>query len=211
MTDYNPHKYEEQMDRYLNGLMDAREKADFEILMLEDESVFARVQLLDAFKRGLSGEQSVLKEKPEGAVILPFAAWVRQPLSLAASVLVAVLAVQSLYSGLGDETQPGSMAIGTVLLLEATRGAAPTQFSGSGPYLFQIDVGLGNQADSYAVTIRSVDNAPVLQTSGLRADVDGWVRLVFAQPLSGEYSVELSWTDAGGNGQLRTFPITVTE
>jgi hypothetical protein len=198
-----------QIDRYLNRQMDAAEMADFEIRMLEEPVLIEQVQLIEALKQGLQEQQLNLLPVPaQTAKILPFAAWLRQPLSMAASVLLAVQVLQQFIPGSSPSTPTG---IGTVLLLENSRGAVPTEFHGSAPYLFQIDVGFGNQADSFNVTLRDDNNAQVLRMDGLQADADGWVRLVVDQPLAGNYQMELAWLDAQGANQNRSFPLQVSK
>ena len=198
-----------QIDRYLNRLMDAAESAVFEIRMLDEPVLLERVQLVEAMKLGLQQEQVSLRTTPvQTAKILPFKLWLRQPLSLAASVLMAVLLLQTLMPSLNA---PGPTSIGTVLLLENSRGVLPAEFSGPPPYLFQIDVGLGNQADSFKVTLHDSNNAEVLYQEGLQADTDGWVRLVLNEALAGSYQVELAWTDTQGTAQSRNFPLEINQ
>ncbi|MES2624671.1 MAG: hypothetical protein V4628_05305 [Pseudomonadota bacterium] len=209
------HKYEDQVDAYLNNTMDAADKAAFEVLMLEDSALFERVQLVDALKQGLISDKEALVQASEAtrqssprttALILPFAAWVRQPMSLAASVLVAVLGVQTFYQGFLNQTgRSGALPIGSLVLVEGTRSDTSSTFTGSGPYLFQIDAGLGTKAEAFAVTLRNrVTNSPVVQEQGLQADNNGWVRVVINAELAGEYAVELTWSDDQGVTQTRS-------
>lgn len=196
------------IERYLGNKLGVAERAAFEIRMLEDSALLEQVQLTDAFQSALVQEKASLTSvAATGNNVLPFRAWLRQPLSLAASVLVAAFGLQMVFSGAGPV--PAGMAVGSVLLLEGTRGAAQLAFSGPAPYLFQIDAGFGNEAASFAVTLRDA-NAVVFAQSGLRADTDGWVRLLYTSPLSGEHVVELAWTDAQGQAQTRSFPVQVT-
>ena len=198
-----------QIDRYLNRQMDAAETAAFEIRMLDEPALLEQVQLIEAMKQELQEQQGSLQAVPvETAKILPFTGWLRQPLSMAASVLLAVLVLQQFVPESDTATSTG---IGTVLLLENSRGATPAEFHGAPPYLFQIDVGFGNQADNFDVTLSDHNDAEVLHMNGLHADPDGWVRLVVDQPLAGNYHVELAWVDAQGAAQGSRFPLQISE
>src|SRR5687767_6845418 len=107
MENISEHKHEVQIDRYLNNQLNAADAASFEVLMMEDPVVFERVQLLDALKQGLITDQEALlrdhvtteqRSQRKTAVILPFTAWLRQPMSLAAALLIAVLGLQTFNS-----------------------------------------------------------------------------------------------------------------
>ena len=131
------------IDRYLNDKLNDAERAAFEVMMLEDELLCARVQLLDAFKNSLSDERAALAVKLE-TPMRPFRVWLRQPLSLAASLVVLGLGLQIVYANFtARDAAPPATAIDTVFVLEATRGAEPPVLSGAPPYLFQVDAGPG--------------------------------------------------------------------
>jgi len=199
------------IDSYLNRQMDAAEMAAFEIRMLEEPALLERVQLIEAMKQGLQEQQESLRTAPaQTAKILPFTGWLRQPLSMAASVLLAVMVLQQFMPGSGG-TSSTNTPIGTVLLLENSRGAVPAEFRGPPPYLFQIDAGFGNQADSFKVTLQDDSNNEVLLIDGLHADADGWIRLVVDQALAGSYQMELAWMDGEGTAQSRNFQLQVSE
>ncbi len=222
MENINEHTHDEQIDRYLNNRLNADESSAFEVLMMEDSGLFERVQLLDAMKQGLLSEKDTVFEtgvstpntepaQRKTAVVLPFSAWLRQPMSLAASLLIAVLGIQTFNEGfLAPRGQSGAMPIGSLVLIEGTRSGTAATFTGPGPYLFQIDAGLGNQAEAFAVTVRDNDtNAQVVHEENLRADNNGWVRLVLSDQLQGEYTLELSWLDAQGVPQTRSSNIAI--
>lgn len=199
------------IERWLGNKLGTAERAAFEIRLLEDPELLEQVQLAEALRVALVQEGPTLASAISTSNVLPFRAWLRQPLSLAASVLVAALGVQLVYTGLSRAPEGSGIAVGSLLLLEATRGAAPPAFSGQAPYLFQIDSGFGNQAETFTVTVRDVTaDTVVLAQDGLRADPDGWVRLLFVSAMSGEYVVDLHWTDPEGQMQTRRFPVLVT-
>lgn len=206
---------DDQIDRYLNGQLDAAAAVAFEIRLLEEPELLARVQLVEAMKAGLKQQAASLVAPTASATkakIIPFTAWLRQPLSRAASVLVAALVLHEFLHQLvpARGSAAGSMAVGTVVLLESSRGNVAATFTGPAPYLLQLDVGFGNTADNFTVTVRDSSNVAVTQLNGLDADADGWVRLLVSEPLAGDYEVELAWTDAQGAAQSRRFPINVS-
>src|SRR5690606_22725952 len=191
-----------EIDRYLNGQLSGQDAAAFEIRMMEDPALLERVQLLESLKQGLSDEQQALL-KDNSSKVLPFRAWLRQPLSLAASLLVAVLGLQSLYP---DQDQaPVVLDVGSVLLVEGTRGASPLNFVGSAPYLFQVDAGPAAAGTRFDLNLRDSTGTLLFAREGLPADDDGWVRLLFAGSLNGSYTLELASTD----GRLQTHEIVV--
>ncbi len=210
MTDLHPH--DDQIDRYLNGSLTPDEMTAFEIRLLEDATLFERLQLVEAMKHGLCKQREALEPAAPGAAqLLPFRQWLRQPLSMAASLLLAALLGPVLWAMLDTPVRPESViGIGSVAILEQSRGVNTTSLSGPGPYLLQLDAGFGNSADSFNVTLRaSGGTSPLLITEGLRADGDGWVRLLLNQQMQGAYDVELGWTDAAGTKQQRQFALVV--
>ena len=46
------------IDRYLNNELNEVERTAFELMMLEDEQLFVRVQLFDSFKNSLADERA---------------------------------------------------------------------------------------------------------------------------------------------------------
>jgi hypothetical protein len=196
------------IDRYLNNKLNDGERAAFEIMLLEDEQLFARVQLLDAFRSSLIDEQAALGARHEPRA-LPLRAWLQQPLSLAACVLVLGLGVQVGYDTISaNEAAQRGGGIGTVLLVEGTRGASRLALSGAAPYLFQIDAGPDAANSLVAVALRDSTGDELLRVENLRVDANGWARVVFDQSLSGDYTLELvPATDAA---TIRTFDITLS-
>jgi hypothetical protein len=205
-----PRTIEEQVgliDRYLNNKLDDSERAAFEVMLLEDEQLFARVQLLDAFKNSLVEERAAL-QVARASIALPFRAWLQQPLSLAAAVLVAGLGLRVAYeefSARGDAQV--AAGIGAVFIVEATRGASQPVLSGEPPYLFQIDAGPNAANSTVAVVLRDAAGEELLHVENLPVDSSGWARVVFEQELAGAYTLEL--TAAGA--KVRSFPVTISD
>ncbi len=210
MNDITEHQHDAEIDRYLKDRMSAAEKAAFEVRILEEPELLERVQLLEALQVELNGEEDSLLAGDTAVAssnVLPFRGWVRQPLSLAASVLVAVLGV-SLLAAPPETSSPTALSVDTLVLLEASRNEAVPGFIGAGPYLFQIDAGLGTQADTVSVTLHE-GAAVLLQQDSVKVDLDGWVRLLYTQALAGEYQIELQWTDGAGAPQSLRYSFVV--
>ena len=196
------------IDRYLNNKLNDVERAAFEIMMLEDEQLFARVQLLDAFKNSLIEEREALGVKRE-FLALSFRSWLQQPLSLMAAVLVSGLGLQVVYDAVtaNGGAREGS-GIGAVFLVEATRGTSQPVLSGVPPYLFQIDAGPDAANTTVAVALRDANGAELLHVEAVQVDANGWARVVFDQALAGTYTLELV---PAGDSAIRTFDISVSD
>ena len=199
--------HDAEIERYLQGRMTHAERAAFEVRFMEDAELFERVQLLDAFREGIQQEQAALTA---ASAVLPFRAWLRQPLSLAASVLVTALGVAAFY-GQMEQHVPGVLPVQTLVMLETLRGGAAANITGAGPYLLQIDAGPNADAMNYTVTLRSDDGAVVLNADGLNADANGWVRVMYTQALSGSYVATLSWQDEAGQRREQQYPLVVAD
>lgn len=206
-TDLNLEQRDGLIDRYLNDKLSAGERTAFELMLLEDPQLFERVQLLEAFKRSLADESAALTSKRE-LFALPFRAWLQQPLSLAASVLVTGLGLQVLYATFTQGGAAQGVGVGTVFVLEATRGSGQLALTGAAPYLFQIDAGPGAAGAEVAISLHEAGGAEVLAMDGLTVDANGWVRLVIRQPLAGAYTVELARPNAPGT---QTFDLIIAD
>lgn len=137
-------------------------------------------------------------------VVLPFGAWVRQPQSLAASLLVLALLWPALRPLLVTDPEP-ALGIATILLLQTNRDDTAMNFSGAAPYLLQFEAGPGNDAGSFTVTLQAEGGNRLLLGQGLHVGADGWVRVVIPTALNGNYEAELLWNDAAGTTQRRQF------
>jgi hypothetical protein len=213
MNDTTEHQHDAQIDRYLKARMSADEKAQFEIRMLEEPELLERVQLLDALELELGAEEELLLagDNTGDAVkvtgnVLPFKAWVRQPLSLAASVLVAVLVAYNVYDVSPATDSFTAVPVRSLILLDGSRGDTPTPVSGAGPWLVQIDAGLDAQSANFGISVISESNQQILiEETGLTADGNGWVRLLLDDLPAGDYRVTLDWQDAQGATLNRSY------
>src|SRR5690606_31871500 len=130
----------------------------------------------EALQQGLKAESGSLSQpgRTPGPVVLPWRQQLQQPLALAASVLVAVLGVRELTSSDTTRQADTAMGVGAVLLLEPRRTDALPEFSGTGPYLLQIDAGLDARGSSAALELMEAGSGTLLlQQAGLQVDADG--------------------------------------
>jgi hypothetical protein len=82
-------------------------------------------------------------------------------------------------------------------------------FVGGGPYLLQIDAGLGTGAETFDVALYDAGGTLLLQQQDVAVDADGWVRLVYTQALAGEYRVELQEPDSADGAEVLTYAFAV--
>ena len=201
------------IERYLAGQLQGEELAAFEIRMMDDIALFEAVQVAAALRNAVKQEAASLSTMPESeqpisATVIPFRTWLRQPLSMAASLLVAVLGVHLVQSELKQaptaETNstpstvnPAAIGIGSVFLLETTRGDEAIAFSGPPPYLFQIDIGPGTEGEGFTLQLRDAAGKEVLNQPGLMADGEGWLRLLINEKLDGAFTLSAIRTSNG--------------
>jgi hypothetical protein len=212
MNDIIEEQQDMQITRYLREQLSAEEKAQFEIRMIEEPELLERVQFLEALQLGLKAEEKSLLEDGDNAPasnVLPFRRWLRQPLSLAASVLVAALGVNTVVNRPQTDSVPDAVPVGAVLLLETRRDVSLPTFTGAGPYLIQIDAGLGTQASTVDIALHDADGAVLLSQQDLNIDRDGWIRLLYTQPLSGEYRLDVETTDGATVAVVLSYPFAV--
>lgn len=201
------HEQDDLIIRYLRGQLAGDDKTQFEIRMLEEPELLERVQLLEALEDGLRDDESALLANEDATTrnVLPFRSWIRQPLSLAASVFVAVLVVSTLLRT-PDINQASftSAPVRSLVLLDGSRNDSPTPVTGAGPYLLQIDAGLDAGADTFDIVIRSeASQQVVLEQDDLMADGNGWVRLLLAGLPDGDYTVAIT----GSGTQTRSYRV----
>lgn len=201
MNDITAHKHDTQILHYLANRMDAAEKTQFEVRMLEEPDLLERVQLLEAMQTTLREEESALlaDDTEQQFRVLPFKYQFRQPLALAASVLVAVLGTYLLTGTPESASISGAVPVGSLVMLEARRDETIPAFTGPGPYLFQIDVGLDAQTDSVKLVLtESATGAVLARQEMVAVDAEGWSRLLYTQPLNGEYRMSAEAADGTG-------------
>lgn len=196
------------IDRYLNRQMSDAESDAFEQRLFEDEQLFVRVQLLDAFKTALAQQRSAL-DMPRRAFPLTFSAWVEQPFSRLAALLVLGLGLQFGYGVVSTGDARDAIGVDTTFVLEATRGANAITLDGAPPYLFQVDAGFEAADATVSLALRAADGAELLSIATLPVDANGWARFLYDEPLSGRYSLELA--NAGDGNTLREYELTIND
>jgi hypothetical protein len=139
-------------------------------------------------------------DKSGNLPILPFGLWMKQPFSLAASLLLAVLGFNAWQTPAPDSATTSAFGVNTLVVLETTRGGGDAAGFGQSPYLLQIDAGFDAGVRPYGVTLSDSTGSSLLSLQDLRADSDGWVRLLVDEPLAGEYQLVLTWAE--DNGQI---------
>lgn len=178
------------IDRYLNRQMSDAEADAFEQRLFEDEQLFVRVQLLDAFKTALREQRDSL-QVPLGPLPPTFGTWFRQPLSRIATVLVAALGLQFGYGLIARDGVQRAVGIDTTFVVEATRGANALTLNGAPPYLFQVDAGFAAADTEVSLTLRTANGDELLRVATVPVDASGWARFLYDEPLSGRYALEL--------------------
>ncbi|MDY6982365.1 MAG: hypothetical protein SV422_04705 [Pseudomonadota bacterium] len=196
------------IDRYLNRQMSDAESDAFEQRLFEDEQLFVRVQLLDAFKTALAQQRATL-DPPRRTFPLTFSAWVEQPFSRIAALLVLGLGLQFGYGLVATDDAREAVGIDTTFVLEATRGANAVTLNGAPPYLFQVDAGFEAADAEIALALRAADGTELLNVAALPVDAGGWARFLYDEPLSGHYSLELA--NAADGSALREFDLTIND
>lgn len=198
------------IDRYLNRQMSDAEADAFEQRLFEDEQLFVRVQLLDAFKTALREQRTSLQPPLNPLYLRPqtFGAWFQQPLSRIAAVLVAGLGLHVGYGLVAGDDARHAVGIDTTFVLETTRGANALTLHGAPPYLFQVDAGLEAADADVSLALRTADGNELLRVATVPVDTSGWARFLYDEPLSGHYALEL--VDAAGNA-LRAYDLRIND
>jgi hypothetical protein len=203
-----PEQNDVLIDRYLNRQMSAAETEAFEQRLFDDEQLFVRVQLLDAFKTALAEQRAMLI--PLRTTFTPtFPAWFQQPFSRMAALLVVGLGLQVGYGLVSTSDTGRAIGIDSTFVLEAMRGAMELSLDGSPPYLFQVDAGFDAADTSVSLALRSADGTALLNLATLPVDASGWARVLYAEPLSGRYALEL--TNAADGSPLREYTLRIND
>ncbi len=184
---------EDCIDQYLRGRLSADELAKFEIKMLEDPHFFAQVQQAEIMHDALKSEKAQLESRPEKATngkVLPFGAWIKQPMSLAASVLIAfgfLLSGSNYLTQMSEfEVQEG-VALNSVINLGQLRSSNDELVLSASAHLLQIDVGI--RMDGSAYSAKLTDESGVQREYRVVPDGNGIVRLLTPVGLNGLYQL----------------------
>lgn len=180
------------IDQYLQMRLGENELQEFEIRLLEDPQFFQKVQEMDLLHRAFKEQKPLVEEKQNvrhSPRVLPFALWIKQPISLAASLLIAVGLVFSGNNYLQqiDEWNAGAgYAVNSVINIGQLRSAANDVVLTSGVHLLQVDVGVEVEQSAYLLELRN-ESVGTRQEFRAMPDGNGVVRLLTPMGLSGPY------------------------
>lgn len=194
------------IDRYLRDQLSGQALSDFELRMLEDSALFDAVeraqQMHQAFKEVAegTGQHDTLQSASSNQSVTPknnvmaFSAWIRQPLSMAASVLLVMtasfIALPLGQSPTTSELSSAGDAVNSVVNLAVLRSSSSVMQLAPGRHLLQIDVGIALNNPEYAVTVSSADGNEQYHYR-LIPDSNGVLRLLTAESWLGEYRLEV--------------------
>ena len=203
----------DKIERYLLNRLSDDERNAFEIQLLDDPALLEEVQQREAMINALKENSHTLlssdkKNSGDDNVIrLSFSQWVQQPLSLAASVVVAVGAIL-LSQGNTQNTSP-ELAIADLsgfsssAILETRRGADDRiSISGAAPILLSIDVGPAPEGLFSVSLVNDANDRVVSTANDLSIDSQGWLRVRINRELTGAHSVRVT----GDNLEI-TYPV----
>jgi len=190
---------DELIDNFLRGKLEQEGMNDFEVRLLEDPQLFEAVQMRKAMIEALDSESSsLLAEQSEPqieSVVVDFKQWLRQPYSMAAS-LIAALSVTLLVGNMmpGEESDSGgqSVLVASNLILETVRGNDQIiTSSGTGPILLTIDVGPVSADARFDIIITDEEGGEVFSEESAGVDDQGWLRVVLARSFSGLHRISV--------------------
>ena len=186
------------IDLYLAGKLPENELQEFETRILDDPETWREVQrresFIEALRESQFHEKSVPSHDSENPATAGFARWIRQPLSVAASL---VIAMGTLFMGSSVLT-PGQQAPAVVglntassVLVERMRSATAMQtISGDFPMRLQIDIGPDWSAETVTVTLQNASTGSVSRQ--VLVDNEGWANLVINAPIQGQVTLTAS-------------------
>lgn len=193
----NDKRRDEQIDRYLRHQLSAAELAEFEIRMLEDPGFFNAVKQAELMYSSFKGQEP--RAGPGSDIsYLPFRLWIKQPMSLAASLMlgIGILLLVSLYP-----LQPGAngladgFGVSSVINIGQTRGTTSEIVLPEGNHLLQVDVGVSLVETLYWISLRhdGGDQQYLFQVS---PDGNGVIRVITPSNLQGRYELAVQRLDS---------------
>ena len=187
---------EDVIDLYLQGRLDTKELENFELRMLEDPQFFKKVRQVELMHAAFKDQKQLFDEtlKAHRSVkVLPFTMWIKQPMSLAASLLVVIgLAFTGInYIQQVDElnTRAG-YAVNSVINIGQTRSSASEVILTSGVHLLQVDVGIDIEQTPFVLSLLPLRDGDGMEYR-VMPDANGIVRLLTPSGLSGPYQLKV--------------------
>ncbi len=189
--------------RYLLDEFNEEQKREFEVMLLDSQELLSEVQRQEAMIRELKREkQNLTLNGYSTQKRLNFAQWVAQPLSIAASLIFAVLLIAvyvgervnqefvELQSTNAEQAIAHGLNIVTERQIDVMRGRL--SIIGNFPMLLEFRAGPQFSSNSVTISIMESDDTLILNLENLSADENGIVRMIVESPLSGEKNIRIS-------------------
>lgn len=203
------------IDRYIQNKLSAEDSDEFEILMFNDIELFEDVKLAQAFQHSLVLEKKSIdaSKQTNKNFAVTLSHWFKQPLSMAASFLVAF----SLFFSYGNQQssiRPNDiLPITTMIPLEQTRGNSTDTVSINAeqfPLLFQIDVGFNFPNREFQLSMKnSNDTQAVYSEFNSVSDDNGWVRFVINDKNLENFLLSIESTGNNDTQYMKEYTIEV--
>ena len=200
------------IDRYVRHQLTTEEASEFELRMLADPQLFAAVQraelMQQSFKAQAASTNQPGQPHPNRKVsYLPFGQWIKQPMSMAASVMLGIGVV--LVANLS--TQPSGIdglqrgyGVNSVVSIGQARSATGEIVLPSAIHLLQVDVGISLSDAMYTLSLSNENNGQSLEFQ-VTADGNGMVRALTPANLQGLY--QLSVQQQGSDDVLASYSL----
>lgn len=180
------------IDRYLCGQLRGEALTNFEVRMLEEAEFFAAVQEAGMMREEMrmamesgGGEDQPQLHEPVVIESPSFGMWIRQPMSLVASVLLGISLLFAMIDRAPEYPENG-FAVDSVVSFAPVRGDQNLVVLDAGVHLLQVDVGISLNEAVYQVELANAERSRVL-VYRLAPDSNGIVRFVTPDNLSGDY------------------------
>ncbi len=186
----------DQIDRYLRHQLSAAELDDFEIRMMEDPVFFDAVQQAELMHSSIK-EQGLHVRPGTNISYLPFRLWIKQPFSLAASMMLGIgtLLFANFYL-----IQPGTdgfdngYGVTSVVNIGQMRSTTSEIVLPGGIHLLQVDVGISLVDTPYLLSLNREDVGQqyIFQVV---PDSNGVIRVITPANTQGRYELVVQRLD----------------
>lgn len=213
MSDKIPVNSEEMIDQYLKNELHGEELSNFEIILLEDESLFHEVQIRQQLIESLQDSRinappiTSLSESRKENIIggvrrnASFFVWIKQPLSIAASLLVTIsvtFSLQDLFQSSQSVTPINDFSsIESRLIFDSLRGDSErVNFSGNPPILITIDLGPVFSGVYNVSIVDSQKDQEIAKLERIELSEPGRINFLLNTKLVGDYEILTSNVNA---------------
>ena len=199
------------IDLYLQGRLDTKELEDFELRMLEDPQFFKKVQQVELMHAAFKEQKPLFDETLQAhksAKVVPFTQWIKQPLSLAASLVITIglaFTGSNYIQRLDEINARAGYAVNSVINIGQMRNAANDIVLTPGVHLLQVDVGIDVEQTPFVLSLLPVRDGEGMEFR-VMPDANGIVRLITPSGLSGSYQLKVqreNGLEPVGSYQLR--------